>query len=384
MCQQPLIAVPYHYSEKDAENAARIVLSGKLHHDQGQEIISLEREFAGFVGAKYALAVNSCTSALSLAFQAIGLRPGDEVIVPAYTFIASAQAVLINGGTPVFADIDDTFTIDPSRLEHLITKKTRALMPVHLFGNVANMGAIMKVARKHKLAVVEDCAQAVGARYDGRDAGTIGDVGCYSFNIKKAIPTGQGGMLVTSDAKIIARARIARNTGIETKDQKTDVVSLGGTFFMTELEASLGRSVLRQLEHLNSTRKQNFEYLISLLEPLRRYVKPYRVLPKVEPSCSRLAFMVDFKALGISRRQFLAATQAEGIPVQTFYPTPLYRYSIFRRMRDNLPFVEEFCDKQVGTEFSPYWSFQDMRDIAQAFSKVLYLLSPNRKNIKLW
>lgn len=395
VCERALDTVPYKYTEIDADNISRVVLSGKLSHEQGSEIINFEREFAGLMGTQYALSTNSGTSALHLAVQSIGLQPGDEIIVPAYTFIACAQAVLSNTGIPVFADIDDTFTISPTSIKKVITKKTRAIIVVHIFGNVANMREILEIAQKHNLAIIEDCAQAIGARYAGKNVGSIGDIGCFSFNSKKAIPTGQGGMIVTNRAELFRRFRSSRNTGIEVKDGIVDVISFGGTFYMTELEATLARSVLRQLESLNSIRRKNYEYLIQLLFPLRSVIEPYRVLLNGAPSYSRLAFMIDLKNFGISRNKLIDALNAEGVPMKTFYPIPLYNYSLFQKRRSlftgdgypfttnrkinykelHLPFVEDFCRRQIGMEFSPYWGFQDMRNIAKSIDKVVRILS---------
>jgi len=381
----PLIATPYQYSEQDAGRVARVVRTGDLTHDRGDNITGLEREFAQAIGSEFALSTNSGTSALTMACQSVGLHNGDEVILPAYTFVASAQAVLASRATPIFADIDNTFTINPQSITHLITKKTRAIMVVHMFGNVADMDKIMRIARAHNLAVIEDCAQAVGARYNGRDVGTFGDIGCYSFNIKKAIPTGQGGMFVTSNSQYYRRAMAIRNTGIEVTDGHVDVVSLGGTYFMTEMEAVLARSVLRQLTGLNALRRKNYEYLMGLIEPISDTLTPYRILSHAEPSYSRLSFLLHLPRLQCTREQFIAAVVAEGAPLKTFYPMPLYCYSLFQNMNGRTyvrqSFAEQFYMRHVGMEFSPYWSFSDMRDIATIVTNVIrhYLKSSHKE-----
>lgn len=387
--QSILATTSYRFTEHDISRVSDILRLGHLHHEQGQENARFETEFAVYTQTKYALTTNSGTSALDLAIQAIGVHKGDEVILPAYTFISCAQAILRHGGIPVFADIDDTCTISPKHIQKLITAKTRAVIVAHLFGNTANMQQICALARKYKLFIIEDCAQAVGATYNGKPVGSIGDIGCFSFNIKKAIPTGQGGMLVTNSDSMHLYAKAARNTGIVDTKHGTDVITMGGTYFMTEIEASLGRSILRQLEQLNTVRKNNFEYLMSLLSPLSGLVKPYRIQPSSSPVFSRLSFFIDFDLLGITRSSFLAAMQSEGIPLKAFYPTPLYKYSLFRKNVSNifskrqsslyctlqLPFVEVFSKQHVGMEFSPYWTTHDMRDIAKAFSKVIRLLN---------
>lgn len=385
-----LAPMPYHFSEHDAQIVAEIIRSGKLHHDQGQEMVSFEHEFAGFVGTDHAIATNSGTSALMLAVKALGLDPGDEVIVPAYTFVATAQSVLSNNAIPIFADIDSTFTISPKSIERNISKRTKAIIVVHMFGNVADMDRIMHMAKKYRLCIIEDCAQAVGAFYKGKSVGSFGDIGCFSFNIKKALPTGQGGMVVTNNQKYHRIAKVTRNTGLEYIHGAIDAVSLGGTYFMTEMEAALGRSVLKQLPRLNRSRQKNFEHLIKLMEPLKKLLSVYRILPNSDPSYSRIAFLLNTESSKISRDQFIQAAQAEGVPLKKFYPTPLYRYSLFHGKKDlltgqifpfsenkrsfykKLPFAERFNKQHVGMEFSPYWDTDDMKYIADTFINILY------------
>lgn len=379
--------VPYRFSEQDAQIVAGIVRSGKLHHDQGSEMISLEREFAEFVSVPYAAATNSGTSALVLAVQALGLSPGDEVIVPAYAFVAAAQAVLSQNAIPVFADIDATCTISPKSILRSISKKTKAIIVVHMFGNVAAMDKIIQIAKKHNLRIIEDCAQAVGASYNGRPVGSLGDMGCFSFNIKKAIPTGQGGIVTTRSADYHQRVSIARNTGLIYVNGLADTISFGGTYFMTEMEAALGRSVLRQLTYLNGVRKKNYEYLMDLLSDIQPFLRPYEILPGCESSYSRISFFLNTHRLTLTRDQFIANIQRSGVPLKKFYPTPLYRYSLFKDKKDALtgvsfpfslqkkrgdnllPYAEKFYKEHIGMEFSPYWNFSDMRTIALSLSK---------------
>ncbi len=390
----------YIYSPEDAERVRGIVLSGALTHDQGEEIVSLEREFGQYIGSSFSLATNSGTSALIMACRAIGIGPGDEVIVPAYTFIATAQAVLQCGALPVFADIDDTFTISPESIKKLITKKTKAIVVVHIFGNVCNMDAILSIAKKYAIPVIEDCAQAIGATYKNKEVGSIGDIGCFSFNRLKALPTGQGGMFTTSNEVFFRRAMAYRNTGIETNNGEVDICSLGETLFMTELEASLARSILRQIESLNARRRKNMEYLKELLFPLRKTLTLYQEVSGAAPSYSRLSFLLDVDQLSISRKSFIEAMNVEGIPIRLFYPTPLYAYSLFQKRKNILTgsvypfsentkrryntkqkFVEIFSKSHIGMEFSPYWEFSDMRDIANAFVKVIERSKKSRKRI---
>lgn len=371
--EEPFPTRPYIFTQEDADKVSRVVLSGNLHHTAGTEVASLEKEFALYHDVKYALATNAGTSALELGLKAIGLKPGDEVIVPAFTFVATAQAVLSRGCIPIFADIDDTFTISPESLERVITERTKAVIPVHIFGNVANIERITQIAKKHKLFVVEDACQAVGAQIKDRKVGSWGDVGCFSFNEKKAISTGQGGMLITSKKKYYDIAFITRDTGQAREEIGSDVVTIGNTFAMTEMQAALARSILEKLDDLNAKRRSNYELFVELMETGALPLHWYRTLPSSAPSFSRLVFMIDFKKLDISRKEFIGKMHAAGLPMKTFYPAPLYAYSLFRKKKDmllksnfpfsfsphlkypkKLPYVELFCQQQIGLEFSPY------------------------------
>lgn len=378
---------PYRYTNEDAKRVYDIIMASKTTHNTGEEINNLEKEFASYTGTKYALAVNSGTSALFLACKAIGLKPGDEVIVPAYTFVATAQAVLSVGGIPVFADLDETFNISPKDLIKKISKKTKAVIVVHMFGNVANMTPILRICKAKKILVIEDCAQAVGATYLAKKVGAVGDIGCFSFNEKKAIPTGQGGILTTSNQKFFEAALFTRNTGI-TNAKKMDVATQGGTYFMTEMQAALARIVLSQIDVLNAQRRKNFMILKQNISLISGFATPYKIPSGTLPSFSRLVFTINFEKLGITRKTFIEKANALGIPLRTFYPTPLYKFSLFKKRRDSitnvsypfnlkknltyqdLPFVENFCKNQVGMEFSPYLSSGDILEIMKIMGNI--------------
>lgn len=365
--------MPYMFTHDDAKRVYDVVLTGRLQHGVGTQVAALEKEFAAYHKTKYALATNAGTSALELAVKAIGILPGDEVIVPAYTFVATAQAVLSHGGIPVFADIDDTFTLSPASAEKMITKRTKAIMPVHLFGNVADMDRILAVARKHKLLVIEDACQSLGASYKGRKVGSMGDIGCFSFNEAKSIYTGQGGMLITSQKKYFDIANMTRNTGQISEELGSDIVTSGNTFALTEMQAALARSILRQLDDLVLRRKQNYEMFVDMIDSKLLHLRWYRILPEADAAFNRLVFMINFDAIRTTRRSFIRAANERGVPLKEIYPMPLYTYSYFREKRDlmtgntypfdlspikyrsmKLPFAELFARQQVGMEFSPY------------------------------
>jgi perosamine synthetase len=390
--RKPFPTEPYRFTKSDARYVSNIILHKSLHHKFGMEVLSLEKEFAQYHGSKYALATNAGTSALEMAVKAIGINPGDEIIVPAYTFVATAQAVLARGGIPIFADIDDTFTISPQDLVKRITKKTKAIIPVHMFGNVADMDKILSIAKDHNLKVIEDCCQAVGATYKGRKVGTFGDIGCFSFTIHKAITTGQGGMLLTSQPRYFDIANDTRETGQLFESEASDVVTIGHTFALTEMQAALARIQLNQLDALNERRRLNYEYFVQNVDTSSQLFRWYRILPEATPSFSRFVFMVNFLKLHISRPDFISQLRKDDIPLKTFYPKPLYSYSLFRNKKDkyvssgypftlaktvnyramHLPFVETFCQQQVGLEFSPYIEERNILHLCRSLSRIIH------------
>lgn len=385
----PFITRPYFYTKDDAEKVVKVVLGGKLTHSSGEETKKLEKEFAQYCGTQFALATNSGTSALQLAVKAAGIGLGDEVILPAYTFIATAQAILAQGGVPVFADTDDTFCISLGSVKKLITKKTKAIIVVHIFGNVANIEGLKKMIGNKKIAIIEDCAQAIGATYNGRKIGNLGDIGCFSFNEKKALPTGQGGILTTSNSDFYRIASATRNTGIDKTVSSNEINTAGNTLFMTEMEAVLARLILKKIDKLNNARRTNFKYLSKNLKNYQNKFKIYSIIKGANPSFSRIIFLVDFKKIGVNRDSFIDAVNKEGIPLRIFYPIPLYKYRLFQERRDlfienshafaknkinyrrvSLPNVERFCEQQIGIEFSPYITKEDTLDVLSALDKV--------------
>jgi dTDP-4-amino-4,6-dideoxygalactose transaminase len=220
----------------------------------GAEVAEFEREFASYVGVSHAIGVNTGTSALHLSLLALGIGPGDEVITVPFTFVATVAAIGYTGATPVFVDIDPvSYTMDPSRLEDAITPRTRAIMPVHLYGQPADMGGIMEVAERYDLPVIEDACQAHGAEYLGRRAGSIGDLGCFSFYPGKNLGAyGEGGMITTWNAELARKVRLLRDWGAE---QKYAHIVKGYNHRLDELQAAILRVKLRHLEGWTEARR---------------------------------------------------------------------------------------------------------------------------------
>jgi perosamine synthetase len=233
---------------------------------QGPKVAEFERMVAAYIGARYAVATSSCTTALHLALVLHGIGPGDEVIIPSFTFIATANAVVYTGATPVYVDIDPrTYNLDPGAVEAAITPRTKAIMPVHQIGLAADMDRLAAIARRHRLVIIEDAAPAIGATYKGRRVGGLGHPACLSFHPRKVITTGEGGMLLTDDRAMAERARTLRAHGMSVSDlarHRADRViveqyhELGYNYRMTDLQAAIGIEQLKRLDEMIERRRE--------------------------------------------------------------------------------------------------------------------------------
>jgi perosamine synthetase len=268
--------------EREAAAARRVILSGWV--TQGPEVAAFEREFADFVGAAYAVAVSSCTTALHLALLAAGVRPGDEVVTVSHSYIATANAVRYCGATPVFVDVEpDTFNIDPARIEEAVTPRTRAILCVHQMGMPCDLAAIVPIARRHALRVVEDAACASGSevRWDGRwekIGKPHGDIACFSFHPRKVMSTGDGGMITTNHADWDAQCRLLRQHGMSVPDTVRHGASqvifesypvVGFNYRLTDIQAAVGREQLKRLPEVVEMRRALAERYRTLLSGIR-------------------------------------------------------------------------------------------------------------------
>ena len=358
----------------------------------GEHIKQFEREFAAYHGVKFAVAFNSATAALHAAVVAVGVQPGEEVIVPPYTFTSTATCVLMHNAIPVFADIQaETFCLDPGAVERAISPLSRAIIPVHLFGHPAEMDSLMRLAQKHSLKVIEDCAQAPGATYKGQFVGTIGHCGVFSFTESKTITTGEGGMLITNDPAIAEVGRMVRNHGevmLDNQPERTYTSTvLGWNYRMTELEAALGTVQLKRLDSLNAQRIALANYLSQRLREL-----PGLTPPTVYPDCTHVYYVYPFRyderVTGLSRDEFARALKAEGIPIGVGYVRPLYLNPIYHEHRPIAfrlyegtarydkgicPVAEAMYEGELLflSVVRPPAAFADMDDIIAAMTKIL-------------
>lgn len=248
------LAHPY-IPEEAIEKVIEVLKSGNLV--QGKFVAEFEEKLRDYLGVKYVVAVSSGTAALHLSLIALGISEGDEVIVPAFTFPATANVVEIVGAKPVFVDINlDDFCIDTTQIEDVITKKTKAIIPVHEFGQAAKMDDIMSIAAKNDLKVIEDAACGLGAEFNGQKVGTFGEFGCFSFHPRKAITTGEGGAIVTNDVVLAKKVMALRNHGIEITNGKIELNYAGYNYRMTDFQAALG---LPQMKHLEAELRKRVE-----------------------------------------------------------------------------------------------------------------------------
>ena len=312
----------------------------------GTRVQQLERDWEKFFGVEHAITVNSATSGLYAAVGAAGVGPGDEVIVSPYTMTASASAAVVYGAIPVFADIDEeTFCITPKTIRERLSPYTKAIIVVDLLGHPAEMDEIMKIARERDLVVIEDAAQVPGATYNGRFVGTLAHMGVFSLNYHKTIHTGEGGVIVTDDARFADRLALIRNHGeVVVKDKGVeDIVNIiGFNYRMTEIEAAIGIEQLRKLPSLHARRVAAADFLTSRLSGMPGLKTPV-VRPGVVHGYYRYALRFDESIVGVSRDRFVDALNAEGIPMVKGYTEPLYLEPMYQKRiafgRDGFPWT---------------------------------------------
>jgi perosamine synthetase len=372
----------------------------------GRKIRQFEEDFARYHRVPYAIAVNSATAGLHTALAAAGVAPGDEVIVPPYTFTATASSVLMANAIPVFADVDArTYCLDPLKVKEAITERTKAIIPVHLLGHPAEMEALMTIAADHHLVVIEDCAQAPGADYKGCQVGTIGQLGVFSFQETKNMVTGEGGMVLTRDSWLAERCRMIRNHGeavVEGRSRQYLANMVGWNYRMTELEAAIGVEQLKKLPYLNQERIRLASYLSERLVAFDGLDMPYRA-PFVQHVYHVYGMRYNAQQVGLPRQTFVKALRAEGIPLGTGYPHPLYENPLFKERiaygdkgcpytcgwytgnvqyaTGMCPVAEDLCARSALWLFvaRPPATLDDMEDIVRAFAKVFTNLDALRE-----
>ena len=304
--------------EEEIEAAVRVLRTGMVV--QGSEVAAFEEEFSRLVGGRHCVAVNSGTSALHLSLLALGVGPGDEVVVPSFSFAASANAVRLVGASPVFVDIEpDHFTLDPAAVEAAVGPRTVAVMPVHLYGHPADMTAVTEVADRHGLAVVEDAAQAHAATWQGTPVGAFGAVGCFSFYPTKNMHSLEGGMVSTGDAELARTLRLLRNQGMEAR-YANEVV--GANMRLTDVAAAIGRVQLGRLETWTTQRRRNAAALDAGLVGV--------VTPPEAAGARHVYHQYTVRVPGGFRDALQQGLRERGVGSAVYYPTPIHELAPYR------------------------------------------------------
>jgi len=348
---QPLLG------EEEQKAVAEVLESGMIAC--GPVVERFEHQFAKFVGTKYAVATTSGTTALHLALISIGISKGDEVIVSSFSFIATANVVLFCDANPVFCDVNPrTFNIDVEKIESLITKKTKAIMPVHLYGQPADMKLILEISEKHGLFVVGDAAQAHGARYDDEMVGSFGDIECFSFYATKNMTTGEGGMVTTNNIDIAESLFSLRNHGREKTKWGYEHGRLGYNFRMTDVAAAIGIEQLKKLPEFNKKRRKNAMYFNEKLVDIE---VPY-ILENVEHVYHQ--YTIKSK----DRATVIKCLRDNDIGFGIYYPKPLHFYSHLSKYSHNdLKNSEKISQEVLSLPVHPALSLEDLEKIVECF-----------------
>lgn len=372
--------------EEETEAVAEVLRSGR--YLQGPKVKEFEEKFAEYIGTEHAIATNSGTAALHITLAAEGIGPGDEVIVPALTFFSTVTSVIHNNAIPIFADIDpEIYCLDPEDMERRITEKTKAVIPVHLYGHPAEMDQIIEIAQAHDLLVIEDAAQAHGAEYKGRKVGSIGNAGCWSFYATKNMTTGEGGMITTDDSNIAGKARLIRSHGMTSRD---DHEVLGYNYRMNEIAAAIGLVQLSKLDRLNEIRTRNSMYLLKKLEGVD-WFETAKIKPYVKHAFFWCPVQVNEKKLGMKTKDLVATLRNRGVEVRHRYVAPLYKQPMLLNQnahprkcpfscpfygreidysRFNCPNAEKIAGKMIGLPNHPELSKGDLEIIISTIKNI--------------
>ena len=343
--------------EKKAVN--EVIDSGMIAY--GPKTKKFEKEFAEYVNVNHAVATPSGTTALHLGLLSLGIGPGDEVILPSFSFIASANAVLFCGATPVFCDVDeDTFNIDPEKVKKLISDGTKAIMPVHLYGQAADMNPLHDLADDHNLSIIGDACQAHGAMYDDKMVGSFGDLECFSFYPTKNMTTGEGGMVTVDDDSLFEQLNSLRNHGRVQTQWGYEHDRVGYNYRMTDLAASIGLVQLAKLPGFIDKRRENASFYDKNLDQVKTPV----VLDKAKHVYHQYTIQVD------NRESLMKTLKKEEIGFGIYYPKPLHQYPHLEQFaHDNLKVSEKLSEVSLSLPVHPALTEQDLEKVVSVVNE---------------
>jgi len=352
---------------EEVEAVRKVFESGILV--QGERIKMFEKEFAEYIGVEHAVAVANGTLALDAALKALKLGSGDEVVTSAFSFIASSNCVLYQGAKPVFADIDPrTFNIDPADVAKKITAKTKAIIPIHLYGQPAEMGALKEIAEDHGIALVEDAAQAHGAEYEGRKVGGLGDIGCFSLYATKNMTTGEGGIITTNNRELARKVRLLINHG---DTGKYNHVILGYNYRMSEASAAVGSVQLKKLDRSNEIRKKNASGLTRGIEMISGLTPPY-VRDNVKHVFYQYVIRVEESYL-MDRDKLAERMRGNEVGTAVHYPTPVYRQPLYKELgygKTVCPIAEDASKRVLSLPVHPKVNEDDIAYILNILKEI--------------
>lgn len=353
--------------EEEIDLVNKVLKSG--HIVQGPMVEELEKDFEKLSNTKYAIALNSGTAALHTALYAIGIKPGDEVITTPFTFIATANSVLMAHANPVFVDIDEaTFNINPDRIEEAITPKTKAIITVDLYGQPASYDRIMEIAKKHHLIVIDDAAQSVGATYHNKKIGEIADISCFSLYATKNLMSGEGGMITTNKHKFADRARLFRHHG-QNQEKRYYYFDIGYNYRMTDLHAAIAAAQMQKLSDLTRKRIEIATRYNKELQNIQGIVTPY-IMPRIKHVFHQYTLRITSK-YKMNRDELQQHLLEKGIQTNIYYPIPLYKFEHLKQgKRSEMPITEQICQEVLSIPVHPNLKDEDIEYIINTIKQV--------------
>jgi len=337
---------------------------------KGNYVVEFEKEFSRFCNANYGIATSSGTTALHLALVALGIGKNDEVIVPTLTMIATTNPVIFAGATPVFVDSEpNTWNIDVSAIEEKITDRTKAILPVHIYGHPVDMDPLLKIAKKHNLFVIEDAAEAHGAEYKGKIVGCLGDIGCFSFYTNKIITTGEGGMAITNSNETADRLNLLRDLA-HSKEKRYLHYEIGFNYRMTNLQAAIGLAQMEKIDEYVSARRNHAKLYNSILRDVEGIT-----LPPETGWAKNIYWLYSIlieDAFGIGRDELIAKLAEEGIETRPFF-IPMHKQPVFQKMgliSGDFPIADELCAKGICLPSSSSLEEKQIKYVCNAIKEI--------------
>jgi perosamine synthetase len=346
--------------EEEIANVNLVLKSGFIA--QGPKVKLFEEKFSGYIGSKYSVALNSGTAALHAGLYAMGIKADDEVITVPFTFVATANSIIMQNAKPVFVDIEeDTYNIDINKVEEIITDKTKAILPVDLYGHPYNYKMIKKIADKHNLKILEDACQAVGAEYGNTKAGRLGDIGCFSLYATKNMMCGEGGVITTDDANYAELVKRFRHHG-QSEQTRYEYLDLGYNYRMTDINAAIALAQLEKIDGFNKKRIENAKFLTKFLSKIKQIE-----VPKVLDNCKHVFHQYTIKVPMEKRQALIDFLKSNGISTGIFYPKPLHLHPNFGKYgykQGDFPQSEKLSKEVLSIPVHPSLTTEELELIA--------------------